>query len=97
MEPVIKENNSCTFTDKEISGILKKTHFDKKPSSFDNSHEDAIEREVDKLLAEQPKNCMEQVKMKEVQTAVKDLNSYSAHRQDIKMEVIICTKPSQTF
>ena len=59
VEPLIKDNNSYTFNDKEISDILIETHFDKKASSFDNSHKGAIEREVDKLLAEKPKNCME--------------------------------------
>ena len=28
VEPLIKENNSYIFNDKEISEILKKTHFD---------------------------------------------------------------------
>ena len=77
-EPLTKENNSYTFNDNEISDILIETHFDKKGSSFDNSHKEAVEREVDKLLAEKPKNCMEQVTVKEVQSALKDLNSYSA-------------------
>ena len=36
MEPLIKKNNSYTFNDKEISDILKETHFDKKAGSFDN-------------------------------------------------------------
>ena len=43
---------------------------------------EAIEREVDKLLAEKPKNCMEQVALKEIQSAIKDLNSYSTPGQD---------------
>ena len=77
-EPLIKENNSYTFNGKEISNILKKTHFDKKSKSFDNSYKGAIEREVENLLAEKPKNCMEQVTLKEVLSAMKDLNSYSA-------------------
>ena len=76
----LKENDSYTFDDKEISDILKKIHFGKEASKFDNSHKVAIEREVDKLLAERPKNCTEQVKLKEVQSAIKDLNSYSAPR-----------------
>ena len=59
MEPLIKENNSYIFNDKEILDILKKIHFDKKASNFDKSHNEAIEKEVDKLLAEKPKNCME--------------------------------------
>ena len=54
----------------------------KKGSSFDNSHKEAIEREVDKLLAEKPKNCMKQVTLREVQGALKGLNSYSAPGQD---------------
>ena len=58
MEPLIKENNSYTFNDKEISDILIEIHFDKKASSFDNSHKEAIEREVDKFLAEKSKNYM---------------------------------------
>ena len=33
----------------------KKTHFDKKASSFDNFHKETVEREVDKLLAEKNK------------------------------------------
>ena len=82
VEPVIKENNSYTFNDKEISDILKKTHFDKKASNFENSHKKATEREVGKLLAEKPKNCMEQVSLKEVQSVIKDLNSYSAPGPD---------------
>ena len=73
VEPVIKENNSYTFNDKEISDILRKTHFDKKASNFENSHKEATAREVDKLLAEKPKNC---------KSAIKDLNSYSAPGQD---------------
>ena len=36
VEPLIKKNNSYTFNDKEISDILKETHFDKKAGSFDN-------------------------------------------------------------
>ena len=36
VEPLLKENNSYNFNEKEISDILKKTHFDKKTSSFDN-------------------------------------------------------------
>ena len=59
VEPLIKENNSYIFNDKEILDILKKIHFDKKASNFDKSHNEAIEKEVDKLLAEKPKNCME--------------------------------------
>ena len=60
VEPLIKENYSYTFKDKEMSDILKKTHFDKKVSSFDNSHKRSNwTREVDKLLSEKPKNCME--------------------------------------
>ena len=51
MEPLIKENNSYTFNDKEILDILIGSHFDKKASNFDNSHKEATEREVDKLLA----------------------------------------------
>ena len=47
-------------------------------ASFDNYHQEAIEREVDKLLAEKTKNYMEQVTLKEVQSAIKDLNSYSS-------------------
>ena len=82
VEPLIKENNRYTFNDKEISDILTETHFYKKASSFDNYHKEAIEREVDKLLAEKPKNCMEQVALKEVQSAIKDLNSYSAPGPD---------------
>ena len=82
MEPLMKENNSYTFNDKEISDILTETHFGKKASSFDNSHKEEIEREVDKLLAEKPKNCMEQVRLKEVQSAIKDLNSYSISGPD---------------
>ena len=82
MEPLIKENNSYTFDDKEISNILIETHFDKKASNFDNSHKEAIEREIDKLLAEKPKNCMEQVTLKEVQYTIKDLNSYSPPEAD---------------
>ena len=77
VEPLIKETNSYTFNDKEISDILIETHFDEKARSFDNFHKEAIEREVDKLLAEKPKNCMEQVTLKEVQSTIKDLNSYS--------------------
>ena len=82
MEPLIKENSSYTFNDKEILDILKKTHFDKKASSFGNSRKEAIERAVDKLLAEKPKNCREQVTLKQVQSAIKDLNSYSASGPD---------------
>ena len=84
---------------KKYPTSLKKSHFDKK-SNFDNSHKEAVEREVDKFLEEKPKNCMEQVTLKEVQSAIKDFNSYSAPRPDrlgtliIKMEVIICTKSS---
>ena len=75
MEPLIKENNIYTSNNKEILNILKKTHFDKKKtSSFDNSHKEA----TDNLLVEKPKNCMEQVTLKEVQSAIKDLNSCSA-------------------
>ena len=55
MEPLMKENNSYTFNDKEISDILTETHFGKKASSFDNSHKEEIEREVDNLLAKKPK------------------------------------------
>ena len=51
-------------------------------SNFENSHKEAIQREVDKLLAEKPKNCIEQVTRKEVQSAIKDLNSYSAPGPD---------------
>ena len=76
----LKENDSYTFDDKEISDILKKTHFGKEASKLDNSHKEAIEKEVDKPLAERPKNCTEQVKLKEVQSVIKDLNSYSAPR-----------------
>ena len=47
MEPLIKENNSYAFNKKEISDILKETHFNKKASSFDDSHKEAIEREAD--------------------------------------------------
>ena len=39
-------------------------------SNFENSHKEAIQREVDKLLAEKPKNCIEQVTLKEVQMEV---------------------------
>ena len=75
-------NNSYTFNDKEISDILKETHFNIKASTFDNSHKEAIEREVDKFLAEKPKNCMEQVTLKEVQSVLKDLDSYAASGPD---------------
>ena len=51
-------------------------------SNFENSHKEAIQREVDKLLAEKPKNCIEQVTLKKVQSAIKDLNSYSAPGPD---------------
>ena len=33
-EPLIKEDSSYTFNDKEISDILKKTHFDKKAKAL---------------------------------------------------------------
>ena len=56
----------------------KKLVLTKKQASFDNSQKEGIEREFDNLLAEEPKNCIEQVTLKEVQSAKKDLNSYSA-------------------
>ena len=34
MEPLIKENNSYTFNKKEISDILKETHFNKKQAAL---------------------------------------------------------------
>ena len=50
---------------KKYQTSLKK-HFGIKPSSFNNSHKEAIEREVDKLLPGKPKKCVEQVTLKEV-------------------------------
>ena len=54
---------------------LKKLILTKKQASFDNSQKEGIEREFDNLLAEKPLNCIEQVTLKEVQSAKKDLNS----------------------
>ena len=34
VEPLIKDNNSYTFNDKEISDILLETHFDKKQAAL---------------------------------------------------------------
>ena len=55
--------------------ILKKIILIKKPISCDKK---AIEKEVDKLLAQKPKNYMGQVTLKEVQSVIKYLNSYAA-------------------
>lgn len=48
---------------KEYQTSLK-NHLDKKRSNFDNYHKETPERKVDKLLVEEPKNCMEQNKLK---------------------------------
>ena len=44
----------------------KKPILTKKASSCDNSRKEATETEFDKLFAEKPRNCMEQVTLKEV-------------------------------
>ena len=80
MEPLIKKNNSYT---------LKRTHFDKRASNFDNSHKEAIEKGVDKSSAEKQNNCMEQVTLEEFKSAIKDLNSYSAPGPDRKGTLLI--------
>ena len=61
VEPLIKDNNSYIFNEKDIRDILKENQFHKKESNFDNYHKEAIERKPDKLLAEKPRNCIEQV------------------------------------
>ena len=51
VEPLIKDNNSYIFNEKEIRDILKENQFRKKVSDFDNYHKEAVERKLDKLLA----------------------------------------------
>ena len=73
VELLIKENNSYTFDDRKISDIFKKLTLIKKQKTLIKK-----KLQVDKLFAEKPKNCMEQVTLKDVKSAIKDLNSYSA-------------------
>ena len=54
----------------KISWVYLILHFSDQSKSSLQNYKEAIEREVDKLLAEKPKNCMEQVTMKKVQSAI---------------------------
>ena len=65
VELLIKENNSYTFDDIKISDIFKKLTLIKKQKTLIKK-----KLQVDKLFAEKPKNCMEQVTMKKVQSAI---------------------------
>ena len=49
--PLIKDDNSSIFNEKEIRDILKENQFHKKASDFDNYHKEAVERKLDTLLA----------------------------------------------
>ena len=60
VELLIKENNSYTFDDIKISDIFKKLTLIKKQKTLIKK-----KLQVDKLFAEKPKNCMEQVTLKE--------------------------------
>ena len=66
MELLIKENNSYTLMKRKYHTSSKKPILTKKASSCDNSRKEATETEFDKLFAEKPRNCMEQVTLKEV-------------------------------